>query len=68
MSALRRIASLHRELAQAYDDLDGERAGRRRKSKVTFVEDATTAPTLHPARPETRDRVRRGLRRAGVRP
>lgn len=67
MSALRRIASLHREIAQAYDDLDGERAGRRRKAKVIFDDEDTTDPTLHPARPETRDRVRRGLRRAGVR-
>lgn len=67
MSALRRIASLHRELAQAYEDLDVERAGRRRKSKIVFDENAATAPTLHPARPETAARVRRGLRRAGVR-
>lgn len=67
MSVLRRIASLHRELAQAYDDLDVERSGRRRKAKVIFDEEATPTPTMQQVSPEAASRVRRGLRRAGVR-
>ncbi|GMV18366.1 MAG: hypothetical protein AMXMBFR56_65900 [Polyangiaceae bacterium] len=59
MSALRRIASLHRELAQAYEDLDSERARPRRHAKLSQTPLDLSKPTE-----EAVARVRRGLRRA----
>lgn len=59
MNTLRRIASLHRELAQAYDDLDRERLGQRRRKKKA-------EPDIDVA-PEAERRARVGLRQAGVR-
>ncbi len=60
MSALARIAKLHRELAEAYEELarDEVRPEPARKKRLALPE--------QPARPEVIDQVRRGLRRRGV--
>jgi hypothetical protein len=58
----RRIASLFRELADAFDDLETEQAGRRAKRPQKSTETDDT-----PISPDVAQRVRRGLRRAGIR-
>lgn len=59
MSTLSRIASLHRELAEAYEQL--EREGRGTKSKRA----RTSKPTVDPSEEAVR-RARNGLRGKGV--
>lgn len=60
MSTHRRISSLLRELADAFDDLERERAPRRTRRPSKGEQSADINPAVT-------ERVRRGLRRAGVR-
>lgn len=65
MNAARRIANLHRELADAYDALADELAERRAKRKRVAPE---TDPHGTPRQfdPALEASVRNGLRRAGA--
>jgi hypothetical protein len=60
VSTRRRIASLFRELADAFDDLEQETRRRSRRSRPV-------APEYPPVDPDVVRRVDRGIRKAGIR-
>lgn len=70
MSTHRRIASLFRELADAFDELEAKRKPRskaRLAPQADFERAFIDGAEVEQLKNETTERVRRGLRRVGVR-